>query len=79
VQWIFAYTPGVVPARGRVRPVFELRRQRCPRVACHIPTPTRSAALTHVHPLAWVGAFLSVTWWPWWPVGWLLARWLLPE
>jgi len=78
VQWIFAYTLVWFLLVGGVRPVFELRRQRA-RGRMPYSDADQIGRLTHVHPLAWVGAFLSVTLVALVAGGWLLARWLLPE
>ena len=78
VQWIFAYTLVWFLLVGGVRPVFELRRQRS-RGRMPYSDADQIGRLTHVHPLAWVGAFLSVTLVALVAGGWLLARWLLPE
>jgi hypothetical protein len=78
VQWIFAYTLVWFLLVGGVRPVFELRRQRA-RGRMPYSDADQIGRMTHVHPLAWVGAFLSVTLVALVAGGWLLARWLLPE
>jgi hypothetical protein len=78
VQWIFAYTLVWFLLVGGVRPVFELRRQRA-RGRMPYSDADQIGRLTHLHPLAWVGAFLSVTLVALVTGGWLLARWLLPE
>ena len=78
LQWIFAYTLVWFLLVGGVRPVFELRRQRA-RGRMPYSDADQIGRLTHLHPLAWVGAFLSVTLVALVTGGWLLARWLLPE
>jgi hypothetical protein len=78
LQWIFAYTLVWFLLVGGVRPVFELRRQRT-RGRMPYSDADQIGRLTHVHPLAWVGAFLAVTVLALVAGGWLLARWLLPQ
>jgi hypothetical protein len=78
VQSAFAYLAVWFLLIGGVRPVFELNRQRR-RGRMPYSDADQIGRLTRVHPMAWVGTFLSITLLCLVTGGWLLARWLLPE
>jgi hypothetical protein len=77
VQSVFAYAAVWFMLIGGVRPVFELNHQRR-RGRMPYSDADQVGRLTHVHPLGWVGTFLTVNVLCLVAGGWLLARWLLP-